>query len=67
MTEECQYSATPTPCSSTTRSADYIDAILRIAETAIRENFGKLAVADLEIVNSLNDKNDALLEEWLAR
>lgn len=45
----------------------YIDAILRIAETAIANNFGKLAVSDLEIVNSLNDKNDALLEEWLAR
>jgi len=45
----------------------YLDAVMRIAETAIRESFGKLSANDVGIVTSIRDKNEAMFLEWLGR
>lgn len=45
----------------------FLEAMREIAETAIRENFGKLDIRVVEIYNSLKDKNEALFTEWVNR
>lgn len=43
----------------------YLRTMRHIADTAINAGFRQLLVADLEIINSLNEKNEAMFEEWI--
>lgn len=45
--------------------ATYLRTIRHIADTAINAGCRQLLLADLEIINSLNEKNDAMFEEWI--
>lgn len=43
----------------------YLRTMRHIADTAINAGCRQLLVADLEIINSLNEKNEAMFEEWI--
>lgn len=43
----------------------YLRTMRHIADTAINAGCRQLLLADLEIINSLNEKNDAMFEEWI--
>lgn len=45
--------------------ATYLRTMRHIADTAINAGCRQLLLADLEIINSLNEKNDAMFEEWI--
>lgn len=43
----------------------FLRTIRHIADTAIEAGCRELLVADLEIINSITEKNDAMFEEWI--
>lgn len=43
----------------------YLRTMRHIADTAINAGCRQLLVADMEIINSLNEKNEAMFEEWI--
>lgn len=43
----------------------FLRTMRHIADTAINAGCRQLLLADLEIINSLNEKNDAMFEEWI--
>lgn len=43
----------------------YLKTLRHIADTAMESGCRQLLLADLEIINSLNEKNDAMFEEWI--
>lgn len=43
----------------------YLRTMRHIADTAINAGCRQLLLADLEIINSLNEKNEAMFEEWI--
>ena len=45
--------------------ATYLKTLRHIADTAMESGCRQLFLADLEIINSLNEKNDAMFEEWI--
>lgn len=45
--------------------ATYLRTMRHIADTAINAGCRQLLLADLETINALNEKNDAMFEEWI--
>ena len=45
----------------------YLRTMRHIADTAINAGCRELLVSDLEIIRALEDKSEALFEEWLSR
>ena len=43
----------------------FLRTIRHIADTAIESGCRDLLVSDLEIINSLYEKNEAMFEEWI--
>lgn len=43
----------------------FLRTMRHIADTAINAGCRQLFLADLEIINSLKEKNDAMFEEWI--
>lgn len=43
----------------------YLRTMRHIADTAIEAGCGELLVSDLEIINALEEKNEAKFEEWI--
>ena len=43
----------------------YLRTMRHIAETAINAGCGQLLVSDLQIIQALDEKNEAMLEEWI--
>jgi hypothetical protein len=45
----------------------YINTLYAVARTAVESNCGALRIADLEILQALEDESEARFEEWLVR
>ena len=43
----------------------FLRTIRHIADTAINAGCRQLLLADLETINALEEKNDAMFEEWI--
>lgn len=43
----------------------YLRTMRHIAETAINAGCGQLLVSDLQIIHALDEKNEAMFEEWI--
>lgn len=43
----------------------FLRTMRHIADTAINAGCGQLLVSDLQVINALEEKNDAMFEEWI--
>lgn len=43
----------------------FLRTMRHIADTAINAGCGQLLVSDLQIIQALEEKNDAMFEEWI--
>lgn len=43
----------------------YMRTMRHIADTAINAGCGQLIVSDLQVIQALEEKNEAMFEEWL--
>lgn len=43
----------------------YLRTMRHIADTAIENGCGQLLVSDLQVIQALDEKNEAMFEEWI--